>query len=331
MPAEWERHEGTWLVWPKNLETFPKETIGRVRGAYVRIIEALAEGETVHLLVDDGAMKNSALSLVGPRKNLVFHAIRSADVWIRDYGPIFVRNGDIAATKWVFNSWGDKYEDLKSDNEAGAEVARTTGFRVFASGRVLEGGSVDPNGTGTLLTTEQCLLNKNRNPGLGKAQIEALLRDYLGATKAIWLGSGIVGDDTDGHVDDVARFVSEDTVACMVENDRDDPNHDPLAANLEVLKGSTTSQGRKLKVVQIEMPRPLDSEFGRLPASYANFYIGNKVVLVPTFADHNDGKVLAALSKLFPGRSVLGVDCRDLVRGLGAIHCVTQQQPTRGP
>lgn len=328
MPAEWEKHEGTWLVWPKNLDTFAEEGIGRVRMTYVKFIEALGKGETVHLLVDDDATKRAVVSAVGSGNRLVFHAIRSADVWIRDYGPIFVRNGEVALTKWVFNSWGNRYDDLRPDNETGLEVARTTGLRVFETGRVLEGGSVDANGAGTLLTTTQCLMNQNRNPGLTREQVEAVLRDHLGATKVIWLESGILGDDTDGHVDDIARFVAPHTVVCMVEKDRDDPNHEPLAANLEVLRSSTTADGRRLKVVPIDMPSPFESEDGRLPASYANFYVGNEVVLVPTFADPNDRKAVSSLSKLFPERKVLGVDCRDLVRGFGAIHCVTQQQPT---
>ncbi|MDV3243865.1 MAG: agmatine deiminase family protein [Nitrososphaerales archaeon] len=327
MPAEWERHEGTWLTWPKNLETFSTVQIEAVRRSFTEMIVELCEGERVDLLVDDERMEKSAASSVGSNSNLVFHRIRSADVWIRDYGPIFVKNRSVAATKWVFNSWGGKYDDLRPDDETGLAVARQTGLKVFEAGAVLEGGSVDVNGRGTLLTTKQCLLNKNRNPGLSATQIEGLLRDYLGATKVIWLDSGIVGDDTDGHIDDVARFVTKDTVVCMAESDRGDANHAPLADNLELLRRAKTADGRRLNVVPLEMPDPVDSEYGRHPASYANFYVANSVVLVPTFDSPNDEKALVALERLFPSRKVVGVDCRALVRGLGTVHCVTQQQP----
>lgn len=327
MPAEWERHEGTWLAWPKNLDTFPADQMGQVRSTYLKMIQALCRGERVHLLVDDEATERAVLSSLPSVQNLSFHEIRSADVWVRDYGPIFAKSGGLVATKWLFNAWGGKYDDLKQDNDTGTAIARKSGFPVFETGRVLEGGSVEVDGRGTLLTTRQCLLNKNRNPGLSKAQIEGLLGDYLGATRVVWLESGIEGDDTDGHVDDLARFVSEDTVLCAVESDKGDDNHAPLAANLDILRSAKTAGGRTLKVVPLEMPGRMDNEYGRLPASYANFYIGNAVVLVPTFGDPNDKKALGVLERAFPEREVVGIDCRALVRGLGTIHCVTQQQP----
>jgi len=327
MPAEWERHEGTWLAWPKNAETFPGKSLESVRGAFVKIIDALCTGERVHLLVDDEGAERTVLSSVRSRENLVFHRIKSADVWTRDYGPIFAVDGGIAATKWEFNAWGSKYDDLKPDNETGRLIARSSGVPIFETGLVLEGGSVDVNGRGVILTTKQCLLNSNRNPGVSAASIEAALREYLGATKVIWLDRGVAGDDTDGHVDDVARFVNEDTVMCMVEPDETDENHGPLKSNFELLEASATSEGRKLRVVPIQMPEPIEEECGRLPASYANFYIGNKVVLVPTFRDEADSKALSALEKVFTGRTVIGVDCTELLKGFGTIHCVTQQQP----
>src|SRR5438445_4764552 len=228
MPAEWAEHESTWLSWPKNPLTFPSEIVSKVEKAYVEMIEALARGERVDLLVDDDRTEDRVRSKLSA-KNVSFHAIKSADVWIRDYGPIFVRwkgkgSARIAATKWKFNAWGNKYDDLLADDSTGWEVARSTGLKTLETGVVLEGGSIDVNGRGALITTEQCLLNKNRNPHLGKAELEELLRDYLGASSVVWLDRGIEGDDTDGHVDDIARFVDENTVVCMTEKHPGDAN-----------------------------------------------------------------------------------------------------------
>jgi agmatine deiminase len=332
MPAEWAKHESTWLSWPKNPLTFPPEILSRVELAYIEMIEALAQGERVDLLVDDQRAEDRVRSMLSPR-NVSFHQIRSADVWVRDYGPIFVNGKDrrkayLAATKWEFNAWGGKYDDLLIDNATGSEVARSTGLRVFATGVVLEGGSIDVNGRGTLLTTEQCLLNANRNPRLGKAQIELLLKDYLGATSVVWLGMGVAGDDTDGHVDDIARFVDENTAVCMTEQDPADLNHDALERNQALLSKFKDDQGRRLEVVPVAMPREVEGHEGRLPASYANFYIGNSAVLVPVFGDaRRDSAALETLSEFFRGRRMVPVDCRDLVHGFGGIHCVTQQQP----
>src|SRR5271155_1407893 len=240
MPAEWAKHDSTWLSWPKNPLTFPLEIVAKVEAAYVAMIEALAAGERVDLLVDDARTEDRVRSMLSA-KNVAFHRLKSADVWMRDYGPIFVRKGgrgrEVAATKWEFNAWGGKYDDLLPDNETGLEVARSTGLRIFEPGIVLEGGSIDANGRGSLLTTEQCLLNKNRNPELGKAQLERLLHDYLGVDAVVWLGEGVAGDDTDGHVDDIARFVDEDTVVCMSEPDPGDVNYAALKRDRAMLAG----------------------------------------------------------------------------------------------
>jgi agmatine deiminase len=330
MPAEWAKHESTWLSWPKNPLTFPPEIVSKVEAAYVEIIEALARGERVDLLVDDERTEDRVRSMLSS-KSVTFRKIKSADVWIRDYGPIFVKGGRgkaVAATKWEFNAWGSKYDDLLPDNATGLEVARSTGLRVFETGVVLEGGSIDVNGRGTLLTTEQCLLNKNRNPQLGKAQLEGLLHDYLGAQSVVWLGAGVAGDDTDGHVDDIARFVNEDTVICMTEPDPGDANHSVLKRDNALLSRHRDDQGRRLEVVPIAMPREVEADGGRLPASYANFYIGNSAVLLPVFGDaRRDSAALETLSDFFPGRKLVPVDCRELVYGFGGIHCVSQQQP----
>jgi len=332
MPAEWARHDSTWLSWPKNPLTFSPKVVSKVEAAYVEMIEALAEGERVDLLVDDDRAEEHVRSMLSA-KNVSFRKIKSVDVWMRDYGPIFVkgqgRRSQVAATKWEFNAWGNKYDDLLLDNATGLEVARSTGLRVFETGVVLEGGSIDVNGRGTLLTSEQCLLNENRNPRLGKAQLERLLHDYLGATSVVWLERGVAGDDTDGHVDDIARFVDENTVVCMTEHDPGDVNHAVLKRNQAILSSHRNDQGRRLEVVTIAMPREVEGDDGRLPASYANFYIGNSAVLVPVFGDaRRDGAALETLSEFFRGRKVVPVDCRELVYGFGGIHCVTQQQPS---
>lgn len=331
MPPEWSRHDSTWLSWPKNLLTFPPEIVSRVEAAYVEMIEALARGERLDLLVDDERTEDRVRSMLSAR-NVAFHKIKSADVWIRDYGPIFVkkrgRGRAVAATKWEFNAWGSKYDDLLPDNATGLEVARSTGLRVFETGVVLEGGSIDVNGRGALLTTEQCLLNKNRNPGLSKAQLERLLRDYLGVETVVWLGEGVAGDDTDGHVDDIARFVNEDTIFCMTEPDAGDVNHAALKRNKELLSRCRDAKGRRFEVVPVTMPRAVEGDGVRLPASYANFYVGNSAVLVPVFGDaRRDSAALETLSEFFRGRDIVPVDCRELVYGFGGIHCVSQQQP----
>jgi agmatine deiminase len=329
MPAEWEKHEATWLSWPKDPLTFPEDIIERVEQIYVQMIEALKVGERIELLVDDDKTEDRVASLIS-KKNLRFHKIRSADVWMRDYGPIFVRNSTkVAATKWTFNAWGRKYDELMKDNSSGSEICNVINLQVYEPNMVLEGGSIDTNGEGTCLTTKQCLLNKNRNPKLKIDSIEKYLHDYLGFTNFVWLSEGIVGDDTDGHIDDIARFVSKDTVVCMIENDREDENYAALKLNYELLKKSKDQDGALLKVVTMEMPDILETDDGgRLPASYANFYIGNAAVLVPVFGNEKrDQKALSIIEELFPGRKILGINCRELVYGFGGIHCVTQQQP----
>lgn len=332
MPAEWERHEATWISWPKDPLTFPESIIDRVEQTYIQMIETLQKGERVELLVDDQKTEDRVTGLLSSKNNMRFHRIKSADVWIRDYGPIFVKKSSaIAATKWIFNAWGEKYDELLRDNESGMEICKTTKLRVFEPGIVLEGGSIDINGRGLCLTTKQCLLNKNRNPSLNEVQIEKYLHDYLGITKTIWLSRGISGDDTDGHVDDITRFVNENTVVCMVEEDRNDDNHVVLRQNHEFLKQFKDQDGIALEVISIRMPNKLEVQDGKLPASYANFYIGNNAVLVPIFGDSKkDEEALSKLRELFPRRQVVGINCRELVYGFGGIHCVTQQQPTGG-
>ncbi len=354
MPAEWEPHAGTWLAWPHNPETWPGK-IKKIPPVWLNMIKPLHIHEQVNLLVNDQATLEQVriqLRRWDIESNIVFHLIPNDDCWMRDAGPIFVKRDSVGAdprvcpnrgrqdegahmgaplqqamVKWTFNKWGGKYPPWDLDDAIPGKINETLKLPYFAPGIVMEGGSIDVNGQGTLLTTEQCLLNKNRNPHLSREQIEDYLKNYLGVTKIIWLGEGIVGDDTDGHVDDLTRFVAPRTVVTVVEEDPADENFRMLQDNLRRLQLATDQDGRKLEVVTIPMPGPVTYDGQRLPASYANFYIANGVVLVPTYSHKNDQRALATLQKLFPKRRVVGIECTDMVWGLGAIHCVTQQQP----
>jgi len=326
MPAEWEPHEGTWISWPKDPSTFPSQILPAVERTYVKMVEALGRGEVVHILVNDSKAEAKVKGLVRST-SVSFHRIKTVDVWVRDYGPTYVRGGKGAAVKWIFNAWGNKYDDLKPDDKAGEEIAVDSGLPIVRPGIVLEGGSIDVNGAGSLLTTEQCLLNPNRNPGIGKKELEEILGANLGAKNIIWLASGIDGDDTDGHVDDIARFISPRRVVAASEANRSDSNLETLRENLSRLANSTDQNRKPLEVLEIPMPPKVVVPEGRLPASHLNFYIGNKVVLVPTFGGDSDNLAVERLQEAFPARDAIGIDCRALVYGLGTLHCVTQQVP----
>ena len=330
MPAEWEPHEATWLSWPKDPATFPPEILPQVEQIYLRMISALSKGEKVNVLVNDETAESRVMGMLeeaGSNKNVFLRRIPSVDVWMRDYGPIFVRgpHGSLKPTKWAFNAWGGKYSELMKDDAVADAMLRTLGVDALRPGIILEGGSIDVNGRGTLLTTEQCLLNKNRNSGLSRKQIEGYLGQYLGASTIIWLKEGIAGDDTDGHVDDIARFVDPASVLCAYEEDKSDENYAILKRNLDMLRKARTQDDEPLEVKALPMPGLVGSTQGRLPASYANFYIGNRVVLLPVFGHRNDETAISILQDSFPGREVVPIQCAPLVYGLGAIHCVTQQ------
>ncbi len=341
LPAEWEKHEATWLSWPHNAETWPAPAqLARVEETYIRMAEVLSHGEKVHILVahereEDTVRKK--LSKAGAEiSRVIFFRIPTVDVWMRDYGPIFLasreaKSGKPVFTRWIFNAWGNKYEPLKADKAVPGILKTLLAAEVFEPGIILEGGSIDVNGEGMLLTTEQCLLNPNRNPHLTRAQIEDYLRDYLGVSRILWLGEGIVGDDTDGHIDDIARFAAPDTVICAVEQEPSDANYPILQENRKRLEEARDQNGKKLNLIELPMPGKVECDGERLPASYANFYIGNKAVLVPIYHHANDDRALKILVECFPGRSIVGIPCEDLVCGLGAIHCVTQQQPRSEP
>ena len=317
MPAEWEPHEGTWLSWPKDPVTFP-DRVEKVQNLYCEMMSQLSIGEKVFLLVDDEATKKKVLRKI---KNVVIHIIPTADVWIRDYGPNFLAHGStLAFNRWIFNAWGKKYEELMADTEIPKKLQPILKCKMFEPGIIMEGGSIDVNGEGVCLTTKQCLLNKNRNPDLSQNKIESYLKEYLGVDEVVWLNEGVEGDDTDGHVDDIARFVAPHTVVCAVEKNPKDKNYKILQENFEILKS-------RFETIPLPMPGVVSGYNGRLPASYANFLIANECVLAPIFNHKNDGKALGILKELFPARRIVGLDCRDLIWGMWAIHCVTQQQP----
>jgi agmatine deiminase len=337
MPAEWHRHAATWLTWPKDPLTWP-DRVPQVQEIYLQMMAALAPHEIVNLLVDDESTRqavNQRCTFAG-KENIRFHLIETVDSWIRDYGPNFIINLErqLGYNDWIFNAWGNKYEELKKDDTIPKKLEPVLNLPRFDPGIVLEGGSIEVNGEGCVLTTEQCLLNPNRNPTLNREQIEEYLRTYLGVSKVLWLREGIVGDDTDGHIDDIARFVSPEHLICAIEDDPADANHEILQDNLKRLEEMTDVRGVRFEITTLPMPGIVagsssgtDRNLERLPASYANFYIANNVVLVPIFGHANDWRALDTLQGVFPDRRVVGINCEPLVWGMGTIHCVTQQQP----
>jgi agmatine deiminase len=335
MPPEWAPHQATWLSWPHKEASWPGK-LGRVLPVYARAVAALARSEPVHINVADAAMEALAreqLDAAGAGGELRFHRFPTNDAWCRDHGAIFVVRDEeprLAAVDWGYNAWGGKYPPFDLDDEIPRQMAAYLDAPCFEGGMILEGGSIEVDGAGLLLTSEQCLLNPNRNPELGREQIEARLRDYLGVEKILWVGEGIVGDDTDGHIDDIARFVAPSTVLAAVEEDPRDENYHLLQENLRRLQLMTDLAGRPLTVLTIPMPPPVEHEGQRLPASHANYYIANRVVLLPTFGGPSDERAAAVLRRCFPDREVVGIDCTDVVWGLGAWHCLTQQVPAVG-
>jgi len=342
MPAEWERHEATWIAWPSNPTDWP-DKLDAIGWVYTEIVRALVPGEVVRILVGSSAAEKAAaraLTRTGIALDRVeFVRYRTNRGWTRDCGPVFVkrtkgRRGETAIVHLNFNAWA-KYPDWQLDRKVPEVAAERLGKRLFRAvygGRpfVLEGGGIDVNGRGTLLTTEECYLHPKvqvRNPGLGRGDYEAAFAEWLGATNVFWLAGGIVGDDTHGHVDDLARFVDPRTVVLIRDDDKGSPNHRPLAENWERIADLRLEDGSKPEVVPLPMPGPLFFDGDRLPASYANFFIANAAVLVPTFNHPNDRKALGLLGELFRDRPVVGIHAVDLVLGFGTLHCLTQQQP----
>jgi agmatine deiminase len=331
MPAEWEPHIATWLSWPRREGISFPDSFDRVMPALRAMVEALIESEQVWINVCNNAHEAEARQVLRglPMERISFHMIPTNEPWCRDHGPIFLTRGldpKLVIVDWDYNAWGNKYPPFDLDEIVPTRVAEILKLPVFYPGMTLEGGSIEVNGAGALLTTESCLLNRNRNPQLSRGEIERNLRDYFGVREILWLGDGIAGDDTDGHIDDLARFVSEHAFVTVVEEDRSDENYEPLQDNLARLREMKINN-REIDIVTLPMPRKIVREGLRLPASYANFYIANSCVLVPTFADPADEPALSILRNLFPDRRVIGIDCRELIWGLGTFHCLTQQQP----
>lgn len=336
MPAEWEPQEAVWLSWPHNYASWP----GKFRPVpyqFANIVATLTRFQPVRVNADKRLHARARRLCERAEADLAkvtFYDHPTNDAWCRDHGPIFVRHrktGEVALTDWAYNAWGGKYPPYDLDNEIPPRIEKATKLRRFVNDMVLEGGSIDVNGEGALLTSEQCLLHPNRNPRLSKEQIEQNLRDYLGVTDIYWLGEGIVGDDTDGHIDDMSRFFKPDGIITCVEPNRAERNHEILAENLARLRKFRTPAGKKFDLVELPMPRPFGFRRQRVPASYANFLIVNGGVLVPTFRQPGpDARALEVIRGCFPGREVVGVDCYHLIWGLGTLHCISQQQPAAG-
>ncbi len=332
-PAEFAKHTATWLSWPHKEASWPGK-IEAIYPRYAEFIKRVAEGEFVNINVADEAMIKKAtrhLNEAGADlRNIQFFIHPTNDAWCRDHGPAFLINPK-ERTKmivdWGYNAWGGKYPPFDLDDVIPTLIAKYYNIPVVEPGIVMEGGSVEFNGKGTLLTTRACLLNENRNPHLNQSQIEKYLIDYYGVDHILWLGDGIIGDDTDGHIDDLTRFVNEDTVVTIIEENKNDENYEILQDNLKELKTLRLESGKQMNIVELPMPSPVIYEDQRLPASYANFYIANKYVVVPTFRDKNDDRALDILQSCFTDRKVIGIDSTDIIWGLGSFHCLSQQEP----
>ena len=334
-PAEFAKHDATWLSWPHKEASWPGK-IKTIYPVYAQFIKLVAEGEKVNINVVDAAMKSQALEYLtkasADLNNIRFLMHPTNDAWCRDHGPAFLINPKAEQKKiivdWGYNAWGGKYPPFDLDDNIPTLIATHYQIPVVYPGIVMEGGSVDFNGRGTVLTTTSCLLNTNRNPHLNQAQVEDYLRRYYGVTNILWLGDGIIGDDTDGHIDDLTRFVNETTVVTVVEENKKDENYNILQENLKTLQQLKLEDGKSLNIIELPMPGAVIHEDMRLPASYANFYISNKYVVVPTFRDKNDDRALEILQTCFPDRTVVGLDSWDIIWGLGSFHCLSQQEPS---
>ncbi len=333
MPAEWEPQAAVWLSWPHRHATWP----GLFRGiprVFAKIVAQVSRFEAVRIncaaRLQPGAKRLCALASADMSRVTFFNHATN-DAWCRDHGPIFVRNektGEVAVTDWKYNAWGGKYPPFGLDNGIPAKIARQQKMHRFVNRMVLEGGSIDVNGNGAVVTSEQCLLNKNRNPHLSRTEIEQNLRDFLGVRSVLWLGNGIAGDDTDGHVDDIARFFKADGLLAAIEPNRSDPNHIPLKENLERMQGFRTAAGKRFEIINLPMPKPFGFRGRLVPASYANFLVVNGAVLVPQFRQkQRDSAARAILGDCFPNREIVPIDCFHLIWGLGTLHCISQQQP----
>ena len=333
-PAEWHPHEATWLSWPHKEASWPGK-LQSIYPYYAHFIKELTKGEIVRINVVDEEMRRMAIKHLQKQGvdllKVEFYLHPTNDAWCRDHGPAFLINPQAEQKKiivdWGYNAWGDKYPPYDLDDVIPTLIAQQFGYPVFHPGIVMEGGSVEFNGNGTILTSASCLLNKNRNPHLNQQQIEEYLFQYYGATQVLWVDDGIVGDDTDGHIDDTVRFVNDDTVLTVIEEDKNDENYELLQNNLKQLKQMRLLNGKALQIIELPMPDPVIYEDQRLPASYANFYIANQSVIVPTFRCSKDETALRIIQDVFPERTVVGIDSTEIIWGLGSFHCLSQQEP----
>ena len=326
-PAEWEPHAATWMAWPHNRETWPG-IFERIPPQFARLVEVIAQSEPVHVLAGGERVMADAKQHVGHLDNVTLHDIETNDAWTRDHGPTFLKGPDPAIIDWQYNAWGGKYPPWDKDNAVPRQIAAELELRRFTPGLVLEGGAIETNGAGTILTTKSCLLNPNRNPTMTKSVVGRYLHEYLGADHILWLDGGeIAGDDTNGHIDQLARFVNEDTIVAATEPDPADENFEPLQRILRQLRSLKSKSGSAFNIINLPTPRPISHQGQRVPASYANFYIANQCVIVPQFDDEADKRILDVLTPLFPDREVVGQTALDLAWGLGAFHCLTQQMP----
>jgi agmatine deiminase len=333
-PAEWHRHEATWLSFPINTDTW-ENRFERIYPSYFELIKTISLSEKVRINANDESTIAIIQGLLDKyeidSENVELYMHKTNDSWCRDHGPAFLinkNNEERLIIDWEYNAWGGKYPPYNDDNNIPKKIASALNLDYVSPGIVMEGGSVEFNGKGTVMTSKSCLLNKNRNPHLSQGQIEQNLMDFYGVEQVLWIEDGIVGDDTDGHIDDTVRFVSEDKVITMVESNSMDENHAVLAENLALLKKMRLTNGKQLNIVEIEMPKPVLDNGERLPASYANFCMTNKHVIVPTYRCKNDDKALSNLQSCFKDREVVGIDSTDIIWGLGSFHCLSQQEPS---
>jgi agmatine deiminase len=333
-PAEFAPHRATWLSWPHKEASWPGK-INSIYTHYAAFIKEVTKGELVCINVNDDAMERFSTACLNKAgvdlANITFYINPTNDAWCRDHGPAFLINPDAEENKvivdWNYNAWGNKYPPFDLDDVIPTRIGQQLGLRVFHPGIIMEGGSVEFNGEGTILTSSCCLLNANRNAHLKKHEIEKYLHDYYGAKQVLWVNEGIAGDDTDGHIDDTIRFVNSDTVLTVVEENKNDENYEPLQQNLRALSSMRLANGKQMNIVELPMPEPVIYEEQRLPASYANFYISNSSVIVPVFECSNDDKALQIIQGCFRGREVVGINSLDIIWGLGSFHCLSQQEP----
>jgi len=336
MPAEWEEHVATWLAWPNDDDYFG-DRIKNIQSIYLKIISALHKDELIKLIVLNQEMEDKVKKLLEENKidlsKIIFYQSKYVDVWVRDYGPTFIKNiKEKAWVKWHYDCYGGKFPELSKDNDVFLNLKKQVGFDMHSVDMAMEGGAIDTNGAGTILTTKECLI-LNRNQDKIKEETEMILKQTLGVSKIVWLNKGLVNDHTDGHIDEVARFVSPSKILCAYEENAEDENYERLKENFEILENSVDQGGNKFEVIKLPMPHMIysdgDKDFNgkKAPVSYTNFYIGNKTVLVSLFNDENDGKAISIIKSCFPDRNIVGIDCTDLVYGGGAIHCITQQEP----